>query len=194
LKNGTLIVMLKAPVAGNVKTRLGAEIGYGRSAALFRIMTRQTIARVDNRGWETLLAVDPQSALGEFHALWPTHLSRIPQAVGDLGQRMIKAMDAVPFGSVVVIGADAPGVRAHHIKAAFSALRGAEEDGGYWLIGLARRRSAPDLFDGVRWSTKHTLDDTITTLPNSYKVKMLPIMSDIDEMSELHLLGLLSTR
>ena len=40
---GHVVIFLKAPRAGQVKTRLGADIGMGRAAALFRIMTAHTI-------------------------------------------------------------------------------------------------------------------------------------------------------
>ena len=197
---GTLLIMLKAPVAGNVKTRLGAEIGYGRAAALFRIMTRQTIARVSEGPWETVLAVDPPSAIGGFQALWPPHFMRTPQVKGDLGERMSSAMNDFPDGPVVIIGADAPGVRARQIMHAFKALRGTDavfgpaEDGGYWLIGLARRSAAPMLFHNVRWSTKHALDDTLATLPHRFTVALIDQLSDVDVADDLRYIGSLSTR
>lgn len=190
---GTVLVFLKAPVAGRVKTRLGAGIGYGRAAALFRVLTAQTIGEAVKGEWRTVLAVDPPEAV---HAsCWPRDLARIAQSHGDLGRRMAHAFGTIGQGPVVIIGADAPALRARHLRAAFHTLKGADavfgpaEDGGYWLIGLARRRPAPDLFSGVRWSSEHALADTLKSLPATFHARMLETLSDIDEESDLYKIG-----
>ncbi|WDI32262.1 TIGR04282 family arsenosugar biosynthesis glycosyltransferase [Hyphococcus flavus] len=188
---GTVVVFVKAPVAGRVKTRLGVEIGMARAAALFRIMMNNTIAEAEKGRWRTVLAVDPPSAAHQDARFWPRRLPRVVQGRGDLGERMKRVFDVMPPGPVVIIGADAPEMRTRHLREAFDKLRGADavfgpaEDGGYWLIGLARRRAAPDLFDGVRWSTKHALKDTLKTLPEKFDVRMLETLRDIDHAADL---------
>jgi hypothetical protein len=195
---GTVIIFIKAPVAGRVKTRLGREIGMGRAAALFRILMQRTIAESLKGEWKTVLAVDPPSAARRAARFWPTRIERTPQGPGDLGARMARAFREAPSGPVVIIGADAPALRARHLHAAFQALKGAHavfgpaEDGGYWLIGLNRRRAAPDIFHGVRWSTKHALKDTLKTLPASVDIRMLETLRDVDEAVDLETIGLFS--
>jgi hypothetical protein len=142
-----------------------------------------------------VLAVDPPAATHGAAQFWPPHLPRIAQGGGDLGERMKHAFHEAPSGPVVMIGADAPGLRARHLRAAFDALKGADavfgpaEDGGYWLIGLARKNPAPDLFDGVRWSTKHALADTLKSLPQRFDVRMLETLRDVDEARDLATIG-----
>lgn len=190
---GTVVIFLKAPIAGRVKTRLGADIGLGRASALFRIMTKRTIAEAHKGGWQTVLAVDPLVA--GFRNLWPPNLRRIGQGNGDLGQRMKYAMDQIADGPVIVIGADAPDMRVRHLRAAFDALSAADavfgpaEDGGYWLVGLSRRRAAPELFDGVRWSTKYALKDTVKSLPKYFQVALIDQLRDVDTKDDLDALG-----
>ncbi len=194
-----VIIFVKAPLAGRVKTRLGAAVGMARAAAVAREMIARTIAEAQKGDWETLLAVDPPSAVAGFENLWPPSLRRIPQGQGDLGDRMARVMRHLPPGPVVIIGADAPALRARHLRQAFRALAGADavfgpaHDGGYWLIGLARRRPAPDIFADVRWSTEHALADTIRSLPQRYLVRRLELLRDIDEARDLAFLGLRST-
>jgi len=197
---GTVIIFVKAPRAGAVKTRLGADVGMGRAATLFRIMTERTIAEAVKGDWRTCLAVDPPSAaLSGWDRLWPPQLSRLAQAPGDLGARMAHGFSAAPPGPVLIIGADAPGLRVRHLRQAFKALGRADavfgpaEDGGYWLIGLARRRPAPNLFEGVRWSTKHALADTVKTLPAGFQVAHLQTLADIDEARDLESFALRAT-
>ena len=192
---GTVVIFVKAPRAGKVKTRLGAGIGMGRAAALFRIMTERTIIEAEKGDWRVALAIDPPAALEGWGRLWPPHLERMAQGPGDLGERMKRVLKAAPAGPVIVIGADAPGLRARHLSAAFAALKGADAvfgpagDGGYWLIGLARRRAAPELFGNVRWSTKHALKDTKNSLPAGFHTVMLEELHDVDEVKDLSALG-----
>lgn len=192
---GTLIIFVKAPVAGRVKTRLAASLGAGRAAAIYRRLTANTIAHAAGGRWRTALAVDPATSLRGCSPLWPAELRRMAQGKGDLGARMRRLIDAAPAGPVVIIGSDAPALRARHIHAAFKALEGADAvfgpapDGGYWLIGLARRRGrAPD-FRGVRWSSAHALDDTKQRLAPSFRVTMLGVLADIDDAGDLDRAG-----
>lgn len=188
---GTLIVMAKAPRAGAVKTRLGRGVGTGRATAIFRHLLQGTMTQATQGAWSTVIAVDPASAITGFDSVFPSTLLRVPQGDGDLGDRMARMFRNAPPGPVVVIGADAPAMRARHLKAAFNALRGADavfgpaNDGGYWLIGLARRRAAPDLFAGVRWSTQTTLGDTVGSLPKTFNVARINMLNDIDEAEDL---------
>ena len=206
---GTLVVFVKAPRAGRVKTRLGADIGMGAAAALFRIMTKRAILEAEKSGVRVVLAVDPVAALEGWGSVWPAHLPRMAQwqgvlgpdvlGTGDLGARMGRFFAGLPRGPVAIIGADAPGLRARHLRAAFDALRGADAvfgpaaDGGYWLIGLARRRPAPDLFRSVRWSTRYALADTRASLPDGFSVAMLETLRDVDGAGDLAALGAHST-
>ncbi len=200
MTSGTLFIFVKAPVAGRVKTRLARELGFGRAAALFRVMTQKTIAEASNGDWRTVLAVDPTPAVAGFNNVWPMPLDRMPQGRGDLGARMKRAFEgrARRFqerGPIVIIGADAPQLQTAHIARAFDALRGADavfgpaSDGGYWLIGLAGRRGAPNLFCDVRWSTAHALADTKASLPSTFRVAEIDCLKDVDEASDLVSLG-----
>lgn len=187
-----LVIMVKEPRPGRVKTRLGAGIGMGPAARWFRRQSLSLIRRLggDPR-WETWIAVSPDRD-GIKSRIWPRGLRRVPQGAGDLGRRMGRIFRDFPPGPVVIVGADIPGVRAADIEAAFRALGLAEavfgpaEDGGYWLIGLARgRRRAPGgLFAGVRWSTRHALADTAATLGTA-RIGYLRRLRDVDEAGDL---------
>jgi len=69
-----------------------------------------------------------------------------------------------------VIGLDIPGVKRHHIAAAFAALGrhdaalGPATDRRFWLNG-ARGVLPPGLFAGMRWSGEHALKDTRASAP-----------------------------
>ncbi|MFN3959134.1 MAG: TIGR04282 family arsenosugar biosynthesis glycosyltransferase [Parvularculaceae bacterium] len=188
---GTLIIFVKAPVAGRVKTRLAKTVGAGRAAAIYRRLTANTIAHAASGRWRTVLAVDPATSLRGFDSHWPARLARAPQGKGDLGRRMRRLIDAAPRGPVVIIGSDAPALRARGIRAAFRALAGADvvfgpaPDGGFWLIGVSRRRGRAPSFEGVRWSSAHALQDSLTSMPAGSRIAMIETLPDIDDADDL---------
>lgn len=188
-----LVVMVKEPVAGRVKSRLAAGIGAVGAVAFYRHATAALVARVARPGeWRTLLAVTPDAAVTSRS--WAPSLDRVGQGAGDLGDRMQRLMDRLPPGPVVVVGSDVPDIQALHIRHAFHLLGGAEAvfgpspDGGYWLVGLRRRPRVPRAFAGVRWSSAHALADTLANLAGR-RIAYLPTLSDVDTARDLAAAG-----
>jgi uncharacterized protein len=184
-----LVVMVKAPVAGRVKTRLARQIGTVRATFFYRHAAASVLARVGTSlGWQTLLAVTPDTQLS--HHSWPAHLMRIAQGTGDLGQRMQRIMRRQPPGPVIIIGTDIPAIRPAYVAAAFAALGrgdavlGPAQDGGYWLVGLKRTPRVISAFGNVRWSSPHALDDTLANL-TGYRVVRAVTLGDVDDAREL---------
>jgi rSAM/selenodomain-associated transferase 1 len=179
----TLVVMIKAPVAGAVKTRLARQIGTIEALRFYRTATARLIRRVagDPR-WTTILAVTPDGQVGA--RFWPSTLARTKQGPGDLGNRMHRLLERSLPRPVVIVGSDIPDLRAGHIAQAFRLLGrhdlvfGPAEDGGYWLVGARGRSRMPNLFSGVRWSTEHALTDTIRNARCS--VGLLETLADVD--------------
>ena len=186
----TLVVMLKEPRAGRVKTRLGRDIGMVAAAWWFRHQVRGLLRRIEDPRWDVVLAVSPDRA-GLMSRVWPAHFARMAQGHGDLGDRMDRALRAPPIGPVCVIGGDIPDINAARIAEAFAALGrsdavfGPAPDGGYWLVGLRRGRAIPaSLFTNVRWSTEHTLSDTESTLPD-HSIAYVATLNDVDTVMDL---------
>jgi rSAM/selenodomain-associated transferase 1 len=186
----TLVVMLKEPRVGRVKTRLGRDIGMVRAAWWFRHQSASLLRRLRDPRWQLVLAVAPDRE-GMQSALWPDDLNRWPQGRGSLGDRMTGIFRTAPKGPVCIIGSDIPGIQRSHISSAFTAL-GAQDavfgpapDGGYWLIGLKHPRAAPPgLFAGVRWSSEHALSDTVATL-RGYRIGQIETLRDVDSAQDL---------
>ncbi len=187
-----LVIMVKEPVAGQVKTRLGRDIGVSRATGFYR----QTLASVTTRlvhdtRWQTVLSVAPATAMAS--AALPAAVPRIPQHNGDLGQRMQAIFDVSGSGPVVVIGTDIPEVAPCHIAEAFRALGrndvvfGPAADGGFWLVGMRRTPRLVDLFHSVRWSTPHTLRDCLDGLRRQPAVQVATVatLNDADDRGDL---------
>jgi len=186
----TLVIMLKQPRAGRVKTRLGRDIGMVGAAWWFRHQVARLLRQIEDPRWQVVLAVAPDTATFNGRE-WPEHFIKVPQGQGDLGDRMARMLRSMPPGPVCVIGGDIPGITRMHVARAFAALGGHEAvfgpapDGGYWLVGLKRVAAIPaTLFKGVRWSSPHALADSIASLPGR-RIALIDVLRDVDQVSDL---------
>jgi len=163
-----IAVFAKAPVPGQVKTRLAPLLGDDGAAALHAALVRRALSTAVAAG---IGEVELHCAPDERHEFFTRCASRfgvelVAQRGADLGERMRNAFERA-FGlghSLVLIGTDCPSLDAGDLRAARDALSRAPavlspaEDGGYVLIGLAA--AVPGLFDGVGWGTSAVLAQT----------------------------------
>ena len=190
-----LVVFAKWPEPGRVKTRLAADVGAERAAALYRTMVESTLAEARS-AWEAsriTVAFAPAERERDFAAWLGRDLGYRPQGEGDLGERLARATEAAFAAgaeTVTVIGSDCPMLSGRLLEAAHTALEdgnfviGPAQDGGYFLIGLPRR--APELFVDVPWSTPDVFAVTRAKLEErEWTVALLPVLSDVDTASDL---------
>jgi len=185
-----LIIMVKEPVPGRVKTRLARDIGTVNAAWWYRHQSRALIRRLRCPQWQIILAVSPDRS-GMLSRVWPGDLARWPQGSGDLGQRMANLFDGAPKGPVVIIGTDIPAITKPNISRAFSALGshdvvfGPAIDGGFWLVGWKHARPPPPgMFSAVRWSSEHALADSINSVAGA-RIALVDTLADVDTVHDL---------
>lgn len=179
-----LVIMVKEPVMGRVKTRLAREIGMVSATAFYRANSACVIARLarDAR-WRTELSVAPDAGIRS--RAWAASLTRKAQGHGDLGQRMQHILDRARPGPVIVVGTDIPGIRPAHIAHAFrelgrhDAVLGPTPDGGFWLVGNRRTPRTLRMFADVRWSSANALADTERNLAGRFCARATTL-SDVD--------------
>jgi rSAM/selenodomain-associated transferase 1 len=186
----TLIIMVKEPRPGRVKTRLGRDMGMVGAAWWFRHQTRRLLRRIEDPRWYVVLAVSPNRE-GLQSRVWPAYLERRAQGSGDLGDRMARMLHSAKGAPACVIGADIPGITKRHIAQAFKALGnhnavfGPATDGGYWLIGLKHPARQPRGFlQGVAWSTDSALADSAATIPD-HGIAYVSTLRDVDTIDDL---------
>ena len=190
MKRQTLIIMVKEPRAGRVKTRLGRDIGMVAAAWWFRHQSRDLIRRLRDQRWQIVLSVTPDF-VGLTSRFWPGDLARMPQGRGDVGQRMLRALQAIPRGRVCLVGSDIPDMSRAHVARAFAALGqrdivfGPAWDGGFWLVGSHGGRALPaGLFQDVRWSHPATLEDAVASAGRA-RIGLVARLRDVDTMADL---------
>jgi uncharacterized protein len=190
-----LILFTRYPLPGQAKTRLVPALGAEGAADLQRQMTEHTLNQV--RKIQALRSLSVEICFTGDKATIQDWLGDDwdyqPQHSGDLGDRLIHAFQSAfdrGMERVVIIGTDCPGLDAYGIDQAFRALEqqdlvlGDALDGGYYLIGL--RRSHPDLFIGIDWSTAAVRAQTIAIAERlGLSIVHLPLLSDVDYPEDL---------
>jgi rSAM/selenodomain-associated transferase 1 len=190
----TLIVFLKNPEPGSVKTRLVPLLGARVAAELYRLLAeaelRATAPVADD--YQRLVFFTPETARDRVTRWLPGEVL-VPQEAGDLGVRMSSAFaEAFVRGAerVALVGSDVPWVTRRHVVEALEALDthdmaiGPALDGGYYLVALTRPR--PELFVGVAWSTTGVLETTLRRAATlGLSVHRLAPLPDIDTPEDL---------
>ncbi len=167
-----IAVFAKAPVAGEVKTRLAPLLGAAGAAELHASLVRHTLATALG---SAVGPVELWCAPDESHPFFArcAHdfgVALHAQRGADLGERMGEAFGASLAQAVplVLIGSDCAALEAAHLREAARALRSHDavvapaQDGGYVLIGLSR--PAPTIFGGIEWGASTVMERTRANL------------------------------
>ncbi len=189
----TLLLFLKAPRAGDVKTRLAADIGPEEALAVYRRLAEAQVRRLPG-DWPLEIHYAPPDARAEMERWLGYGRTFFPQAHGDLGARLAVAVQgafATGARSVICLGADCPALDAARLREADRALVdgadivfGPADDGGYYLVGMNRAETA--VFTRIPWSTEKTLAASLAAAErNGLKIKLLEPLSDVDTADDL---------
>jgi uncharacterized protein len=188
-----LLVFLKYPEPGKVKTRLAKEFGAEVAARLYREWVGGVLRAVQSARPSMRVVGYFDGAPAERFREWGGLVDEwLPQPAGGLGGRLAAgfAWGHERGGPVLAIGTDCLDLHAFHLGAAVEYLRttdavfGPASDGGYYLVGT--RRHVPGFFDGVPWSSPHTLADHRERCRElGLSVVLLPELADIDTAADL---------
>ncbi|HEU4686533.1 MAG TPA: TIGR04282 family arsenosugar biosynthesis glycosyltransferase [Nitrospira sp.] len=198
--DSALVIFAKAPIPGQVKTRLCPPLTHDEAATLQGSFVLDALERTNaavakfKLPLARYLACAPSSALPFFKIMEARQaVSLVDQIGADLGERMHAAFETM-FGrgyrKVVLVGTDVPTVPLDYYRDALSLLRdhdavfGPALDGGYYLVGLTK--PAPDLFAGVPWSTDRVLAVTRDIADRlGLRTALLPEWRDVDTIDDL---------
>ncbi|MEO0510178.1 MAG: TIGR04282 family arsenosugar biosynthesis glycosyltransferase [Verrucomicrobiota bacterium] len=192
MQQASVIIFLKAPFAGLVKTRLARSLGDEQALKVYKALAAGQIERIGNRLPLEVHFAPENAADAMLDWLGPQH-SLYPQCEGDLGNRLISSIQSTyerHKGPVICIGGDCPGLNQAHLLQAAAALDtgsdlvlGPSEDGGYYLIGF--RKPTPELLQDIPWSTAETLKATMQRAQElGLSTHKLETLYDVDELPE----------
>ena len=193
-------LMAKAPLAGEVKTRLVPPLNPDEAAALNVCFLRDMAANIETvsetEAASGLVVYTPSGSESAFAGVLPERFTLLAQRGGSLGERLCNATDDLlrqGYGAVCLINSDSPTLpRSVLIQAVRSlgmdgdrVVLGAAEDGGYYLIGL--KHAHRNLFNEIAWSTSDVLARTRTRAAEiDLPVELLPRWYDVDDAKTLN--------
>jgi uncharacterized protein len=191
--NRVLIILVKEPVPGKVKTRLALSVGSAAAASIYRKMAERIWRATASPEYVRWLMFAPADAGACIKGWLPGADRYLPQAEGDLGDRLADAFrNAFEAGaqSVIAVGTDVPDLSSGSICYAFGQLEahpavlGPSPDGGYWSIGL--RRHCVQAFQGIPWSSPNTFLRTVQALSRcGLTPRCLESLQDVDNLEDL---------
>ena len=189
-KPTTVLLFLKAPRPGFVKTRLAKSIGDDQACAVYRLLVKRTLSQIPP-DWSLRIHFAPAEAQQEMIDWLGPDPHYLPQPEGDLGHRLETACDQAfndkPSHGIILLGGDCPALTTAHLQECATHLAekkpviGPSEDGGYWLLGL--HQPHPELFRNVAWSTPDVLPTTLHRFSEkSENPHCLQTLADVDDL------------
>ncbi|MDH5436191.1 MAG: TIGR04282 family arsenosugar biosynthesis glycosyltransferase [Gammaproteobacteria bacterium] len=194
-KNGRLMIFAKAPVAGEVKTRMIPALTPVQAAELQHHFILDTLQKSTQNNLATVeLWCSPDTNHSVFkHCANQFPVSLHTQIGDDLGERMENAFSSGLTSSdwTIIIGTDCPSLSIddldkamHKLEHGYQAVIQPARDGGYVLIGLTQNSST--LFTNIDWGTSQVFTQTRERLDKlGWRYVVLEERQDIDRPVDL---------
>ena len=195
MKNA-LLIFIKNPELGKVKTRLAAEIGDEMALRVYHKLTDYTRAVCSATSADRLVFysshIDPEDAWGA--GLFKKQV----QSGNDLGARMSEAFRSVleekGYEKAIIIGSDCAEITPELLQEAFDRLDhsdlviGPALDGGYYLLGMKKHHGY--VFSEIDWSTESVAAQTLERAAQlGLSIEKLKVLRDIDQLDDLKAVG-----
>lgn len=188
------MLIAKEPSAPHAKTRLAATVGREAASRLAMAMlldSGEALAANAGADVDLLLYHDPPDALPRvLQAGLPARFGGLAQPPGALGHRLAHVTTTLlgqGYAACAVVAADSPhgvlgALRAAEPRHPDEIVLGPCEDGGYWVVGLARPAAIFDL----PMSTPDVLAATIERARSlGREVRLLSPLLDFDTWDDL---------
>ncbi len=186
-----LIIFVRHPEPGKVKTRIAAVAGADTALAVYKKLLQHTFEITKELQCDKYVFYADDVAENDLWSKGRYH--KLLQDKTDLGDRMKKAFSLLfekGYKRVCIIGSDCYELTAETIQQAFELLTGYEvvlgpaKDGGYYL--LAMKDDVKHIFEGIDWSTEKVLVQTLQKIQqHHYRSTLLPVLNDIDTVEDV---------
>jgi rSAM/selenodomain-associated transferase 1 len=184
-----LIIFVRRPVLGKVKTRLAATIGNENALLVYKHLLAHTKIITQELAMNKFVFYADEIDTDDLWNGFEKHL----QSGNDLGERMKNAFQLLlkeGFKKIIIIGSDCLEMDSNLLNTAFNELEktdiviGPAKDGGYHLLGMKNDHSF--LFDISNWSTATVYADTINLI-NVNKLSFIALakLNDVDTENDL---------
>jgi uncharacterized protein len=189
-----ILIYAKAPIPGEVKTRLQPALGTMGAAMLHSALVERAIETATRTDFDVVLCATPDDTHPFFAECEEDFGIGLATQIADenLGARMLASLTAAltDYQRVLLIGADCPAFTQKHLQEAAQQLHQHDvvltpaEDGGYVLIGV--RRVEPAMFDEIAWGTDSVLSQQLAALARtSLSHTEMATLWDVDRPEDL---------
>jgi rSAM/selenodomain-associated transferase 1 len=191
LSTTALVIFVRNPILGQVKTRLAKDIGDELALAIYLQLLQHTLEITRDLSFRKFIYYADEVS---DYDLWsvPGYTKR-KQNGTDLGERMLNSFKELfeqGFNRIIIIGSDCLQLQTENLQEAIAllesnvAVMGPASDGGYYLLGLTKLY--PELFVNKPWSTDQVFAKTIDDFNNlGISYALLEELSDIDDITDL---------
>ena len=210
-----VIIFLKYPEPGKVKTRLAKAFGDEKACAVYKLLAENVIKNIFTKNPGTydvhifFIPADKEIEIKDWlkpfiHGNRGVKTRFSPQEGRNLGERMSNAFRRIlqekGCKKCIIVGTDCPEIDTTLIENAFDVLKekdiiiGPCKDGGYYLLGMSRpvpvsfkQGIVPDLFVDIDWSTDRVFEQTMEKVQkNNLSCSILKTLVDIDTIEDLY--------
>jgi hypothetical protein len=192
-----ILLFVKAPRPGTVKSRLARTIGQEHATRLYENFVWDLLELLQTLPIKSFIFYAPadeadfvRNWLGQEHSCHG-------QEGEELGARMANAFRKVfhlGYKKAMIIGSDSPDLPSDYLQEALTALQeqnvviGPAKDGGYYTLGFTQQGFLPEVFQDICWSTQTVLANTLDILEQHQKIAhKLPLWYDVDTLDDLRL-------
>lgn len=189
MEDAALIIFVRNPVLGKVKTRLAATLGSTKALAIYEALLKHT--RLVTQDLSVNKFVYYEDYIND-NDLWNGYTKR-SQIGNDLGERMVAAFKEIflaGYTKVCVIGSDCLELTTDIIIEAFIKLKkfeiviGPATDGGYYTIGMNNDHTG--IFNLNNWGSSDVYNDTVSIIKeNKLSFTNLKMLTDVDLETDL---------
>ena len=189
MNKNLIIVFVRTPELGKVKTRLAKSIGDVSALTIYKLLLKHTATVLHDLSFDKVVYYSEKIENNDF---WKASLfEKKLQKGADLGERMQQAFETAfdrGYKKVLIIGSDLFELTSTLIISALEALEtydisiGPSLDGGYYLLGM--KELHPAVFKNKKWGTDSVLENTLQDLKQQ-NVKLLEALNDIDTFEDL---------
>jgi rSAM/selenodomain-associated transferase 1 len=190
-KGHAIIIFVRNPILGKVKSRLAATVGKERALGIYTILLKYTDTICKHLSADTYVFYED---FVNHDDMWEEGIYQKKLQEGNsLGDRMQHAFRNVfkhGYQKVVIIGSDCYELTSAIITESFEALSlqdvviGPAADGGYYLLGM--KKCIREIFDNNNWGGSTLYEDTVRQLKEGgYTYRSLIELNDVDVESDI---------
>ena len=201
MKNNCIILFVKAPKPGFVKTRLARDVGYEKACDIYKSLCEKIITEAKQTNFDLEIHYFPEKDMATVRSWLGTDFKFYPQKGDDLGDKMQNSIFAAlkrGYKKVILAGSDIRDLNKEVFESGFknidkNPVLGPCEDGGCYLIGVDAASFKESYFHNIKWSIETVLEDTLKKMKEAGLTPyLLTMLSDIDTINDLHQWGQIS--